>query len=233
MTLKSIGENLTHSYWSWDQDDLGVNALRHPIHGSLFYLIARANNMSIVESSLYTLGGSWRCSARRRSHPSTIWCIQQSGASPSVRRYGGQERILGMLKKGHKEKQQDSFTTSLTAGYRNFEGYNTKAVHTAFLTWGATYGDLFDATKCKPFDYFDVCGTLVLGDGQRYVSEARIDHQIVSKPIVYEPVKKVVTGLYNHFDFIFASPLENLKKHVQSRMATQRWGLSVRALPID
>ena len=217
INMEQIKQNLTHSYWCWDQDDLGVNALRHPIHGSLFYLIARANNMSIGESSLYTLGGSWMwemfCEAEKPSINDMVYTTV-GGITIGETLWRSGKSIIGMLKKDHQGRQSFPFTTSLTAGYRNFEGYNTKAVHTAFLTWEATYGDMFDVTKHGPFDNFDISGTLVLGDDQRYVSEARIDHQIVSKPVVDEPKKKVVMGLYNHFDFIFASPLETLKKHV-------------------
>lgn len=217
VTLKSIGENLTHSYWCWDQDDLGVNAFRHPVHGTIFYLIARANNMNIWESSLYTLGGSWMwemfCEAEKPSINDMVYTTV-GGITIGETLWRSGKSIIGMLKKDHQGRQSFPFTTSLTAGYRNFEGYNTKAVHTAFLTWEATYGDMFDASKRGMFDNFDISGTLVLGNGQRYVSEARIDHQIVSKPVVDELTKKVVMGLYNHFDFIFASPLETLKKHV-------------------
>lgn len=90
-----ISHNITHRYWAWDQDDLGVNAFRHPVHGSLFYLIARANGMSIGESSLYTLGGTWMweifCEAEKPSINDMVYT--SVGESPSVRRYGGREKV--------------------------------------------------------------------------------------------------------------------------------------------
>ena len=59
ITMEQIKHNITHRYWIWDHEGLGVNGFRHPVHGSLYYLTARANGMSMAASSLYTLGGSW------------------------------------------------------------------------------------------------------------------------------------------------------------------------------
>ena len=36
VTMKNIGHNITHRYWIWDHEGLGVNGFRHPVHGSLY-----------------------------------------------------------------------------------------------------------------------------------------------------------------------------------------------------
>ena len=48
ITMNTIKHNISHGYWIWDHEDLGMNAFRHPVHGALFYLIARANGMSFI-----------------------------------------------------------------------------------------------------------------------------------------------------------------------------------------
>jgi hypothetical protein len=52
VTMEHIKHNITHRYWVWDHEGLGMNGFRHPVHGSLYYLTARANWMSVGESSL-------------------------------------------------------------------------------------------------------------------------------------------------------------------------------------
>ena len=59
VTINTVQRNLTHKHWWWDEDYFRTNALEHPFHGSLFYLTARVGGMSVAESSLYTVGGSW------------------------------------------------------------------------------------------------------------------------------------------------------------------------------
>ena len=215
VTMGDIKHNITHRYWVWDNDDFEMNALRHPVHGSLFYLIARANGMNVAESSLYTLGGTW------------MWEIFGEAEEPSINdmvytTIGGitigetlwrsGKFIIDMVKKKHQGKPSVPFTTSLTLGYRGFDSYNNPSVRTAYATWDATYGDMFDETKRGPFDYFDISGTLVFGQSQRIVLQTRIDHQLWSRPITDEPQKKVVAGIYNHFDYFNVTPYDELPK---------------------
>ena len=210
-----ISHNITHRYWAWDQDDLGVNAFRHPVHGSLFYLIARANGMSIGESSLYTLGGTWMwemfCENEKPSINDMVY-TSVGGITIGETLWRSGEGIVNLLKKRQNRKDIGSFTTSLSVGFRSFKGHGTNALRDAYITWGATYGDLFDETKRGLFEYFDISGTLVTGQNNRLVSQTRIDNQLWSSLVVNEPQKKVVTGIYNHFDFIRVTPLERSEK---------------------
>ena len=215
ITMEQIKQNITHGYWVWDNDDVDMNTFRHPLHGSLFYLIARANGMSVAESSLYTLGGTW------------MWEIFGEAEEPSINdmvytTIGGitigetlwrsGKCLLDMVKKGHKKKPSAPFTTSLSAGFRSFKGNGTDRVSTAFVTWNAIYGNLFDILKRGPFDYFNVNGTIVSGQRNQFVSQIRIDNQLWSRPISDEPQKKVVAGLYNHLDYYYIIPLERTQQ---------------------
>ena len=213
ISMNTIEHNITHKYWAWDQDDLGVNAFRHPVHGSIFYLIARANGMSIAESSLYTLGGTWMweifCESEEPSINDMVY-TSIGGITIGETLWRSGKCLIDMVKKGRQKKPSAPFTTSLTLGFRGFDSHNNPSVRTAFATWDATYGDLFDETKRGPFDYFDISGTLVFGQSQRIVSQTRIDNQLWSIPITDDSRKKVVAGIYNHFDYFHVTPYYEL-----------------------
>ena len=215
VTMNTIKHNITHKYWYWDQDNLEMNTFRHPMHGAVFYLIARANGMNVAESSLYTLGGTWMWEIfGEAEEPSINDMVYTSvgGITIGETLWRSGKCIIDMVKKRRKGITSAPFTTSLSAGFRNFKGYGTEKVNMAYLTWDATYGDLFDEEKRGLFDNFDISGTVVVGQGQRFFSKVRIDNQLWSRPITDEPRKKVVAGLYNHFDYIFVSPLEESEK---------------------
>ncbi len=55
----SICENLKAGF-SWDKDTFWTNQLGHPLHGALHYSIARANNLSYLESTLYSFLASYQ-----------------------------------------------------------------------------------------------------------------------------------------------------------------------------
>jgi len=50
--------NNLKSGFSWDKDTYWTNLLGHPYHGGINYTVARANNLNVLESTLFTLFGS-------------------------------------------------------------------------------------------------------------------------------------------------------------------------------
>ena len=211
ISMNTIGHNITHKYWSWDHDSHEMNAFRHPIHGSLYYLIARANGMSVGESSLYTLGGTWMweifCEAEEPSINDMVYTTV-GGITIGEPLWRSAKCLLGLVKKKGRKKSYEPFTTSLSAGYRNFEMHGAKTIRDAYITWEATYGDLFDETKRGLFDYFDISGTIAPKQEKDMVSQMRVDHQLWSWPLANESTKKLVAGIYNHFDFINLMPIK-------------------------
>ena len=50
ITMEDIKHNITHKYWVWDQDDVGMNAFRHPAHGFIgSVVIISAAQCSVTE----------------------------------------------------------------------------------------------------------------------------------------------------------------------------------------
>ena len=214
VTLKSIKRNLSQSYWFWDYDGLEVNAFRHPVHGSIFYLIGRANGMNMLESSMYSLGGSWMWEmffeAERPSISDMVY-TSVGGATIGEVAWRTGKSWLGLISKRHRALAPTvPFSTSITIGYRYLKSKDHRAANTAMATLDVSYGDLFDGEHNGPFDYFEASGTLAIGQNQKLINKANIDHQIISRSIVDKPNQKVVWGLYNHFDYYYASLIEQL-----------------------
>ena len=67
----TIEANFQHGP-EWDSSKFGVNQIYHPYEGSMFYTAARSNNLSFLESSAYTFGGS------------LIWEFFMENYSPSI-----------------------------------------------------------------------------------------------------------------------------------------------------
>ena len=57
ISWESIKANFRNGF-EYDNDNFLTNFFMHPYHGSFYYSAARSLNMSFLESSLYTLGGS-------------------------------------------------------------------------------------------------------------------------------------------------------------------------------
>ena len=102
---------------------------------------------------------------------------------------------LGIVSKKHRILAPTvPFSTSLTIGYRHLKSRDHQGVNTAIATLDVSYGDLFDSEHTGPFDYFEASGTLVIGQSQKFINKANIDHQIVSRSITDKPNQKVVWG---------------------------------------
>ena len=182
--------------------------MRHPCHGAVYYLSARTSGMGIVTSGLYTLGGSWMweifCEAERPSINDLIYTtVGGITIGETVWRTG--ECILDRLKKRHRAGYTSPLTASLTMGYRHYRS-NSIPIRTSYITLDLTYGDLFDSMKRGPFDYFDAKVTAVIGQSARWFNELSIKQQFLSRTVADGIMKKVVVGLYNHFDYYCLTP---------------------------
>jgi hypothetical protein len=58
VSLTSWWDNLKSGF-EWDKDTIWTNHIGHPYHGVIHYSIARSNNLSIPESALFSLFGSF------------------------------------------------------------------------------------------------------------------------------------------------------------------------------
>jgi hypothetical protein len=215
ITMKDIRRNVTHGYWWWDCDGFRVNTIEHPIHGVIYYNIARLNGMSVVESSLYTLGGSWMweifCESEQPSINDMVYTTF-GGITLGEPIYRTGRRVFNdLFRRGKVPRDTTPFTLSLSAGYRAFWPNHHPTVRTGYLTLESSYGDMMD-DESGLFDYFQIRGTAVFGSNQFIVGAAKVTAQLYSQQLVDEPQRKVVWGIYNHFDYDAVAPYYDLPK---------------------
>ena len=216
VTINTVQRNLTHKHWWWDEDYFRTNTLEHPFHGSLFYLTARVGGMSVAESSLYTVGGSW------------MWEMVGESEMPSINDMvytiaGGIAlgeplyRVASyLISRTSSHVLRPPLTTHLSLGYRAFDAHQMPFVRTASLTWHSEYGDMMGDSHGL-FDYFDLNVTANIGNHQSPVSLAQVDAQLYSHILQDKPLRKVMFGIYNHFDYFCALPYYNGNEEERER----------------
>lgn len=59
ISFQNIGQNLSPSSWTWDDDAFETNQIGHPYHGSLFYNAFRSNGYSFWQSVPASFVGSY------------------------------------------------------------------------------------------------------------------------------------------------------------------------------
>ena len=67
------------------------------------------------------------------------------------------------------------------------------------------------------FDYFDLNVTANIGNHQSPVSLAQVDAQLYSHILQDKPLRKVMFGIYNHFDYFCALPYYNGNEEERER----------------
>lgn len=216
ITMNDIKRNVTHGYWWWDSDYIHTNTFEHPVHGAIYYNIARLNGMSIAESSLYTLGGSWMweifCESEQPSINDMVYTTF-GGISLGEPLYRTGMRVYNdLFRRRSVPRDTTPFELAVSAGYRSYSPHQQPKVNTGYLTLASTYGDMMDDANGL-FDYFRLKGTAVFGSHQLLPASAKVMAQLYSHPLVDEPLRKVVWGVYNHYDYNVVYPYTDLSEN--------------------
>jgi len=101
---------------------------------------------------------------------------------------------------------------SLSLGWRYLadDGALFRGVHAPYLNMTLTYGTSVDGERhTKPYDFFDVDGTFSLGGGQPLVNSLQILGRIWSMPILNKKDMAGEFGIYQHFNYYDAEPIED------------------------
>lgn len=219
--MSDIRRNITHRHWWWDSDYFHTNAIEHPFHGSLYYLISRFNGMDAGVSSLYALGGSWMwemfCESELPSINDMVYTVV-GGVAIGEALYRTTHRIWDMLPLSRRHRRDTTpFETSIVFGMRRFVSSNQPTVSTPYLTWSAAYGDLLNPSDNGFFGTYNLQLTAVFGHHQSIVSRAFVHSQLWSRQLTDTPLRKSVIGLYNHFDYHYVLPSYELPEGKRER----------------
>ena len=101
---------------------------------------------------------------------------------------------------------------SFTLGWRYLadDGALFRGVHAPYLTMTLMYGTPVDGDKhTTPYDFFDVESTMGIGGGQPFVNNLSIVGRLWSTPILDKKDMAGEFGLYQHFNYYDAKPIED------------------------
>lgn len=100
---------------------------------------------------------------------------------------------------------------SFSAGWRYLadDGALFRGVHAPYLNMTLTYGVSVDGDRhTQPYDFFDVDGTFSMGGGQPFVNSLQIVGRLWSMPILDEKDMAGEFGIYQHFNYYDAEPID-------------------------
>ncbi|MBQ7509592.1 MAG: DUF3943 domain-containing protein [Prevotella sp.] len=101
---------------------------------------------------------------------------------------------------------------SFSAGWRYLadDGALFRGVHAPYLNMTLTYGTPVDGDRhTTPYDFFDVDGTFGIGGGQPFVNSLQIVGRLWSTPILDKKDMAGEFGIYQHFNYYDAEPIED------------------------
>ena len=101
---------------------------------------------------------------------------------------------------------------SFSLGWRYLadDGALFRGVHAPYVNMTLTYGTSVDGDKhTTPYDFFDVQGNLAFGGGQPAVNTLNIVGRLWSTPILDKKDMAGEFGIYQHFNYYDAKPIED------------------------
>ena len=101
---------------------------------------------------------------------------------------------------------------SFSLGWRYLadDGALFRGVHAPYLNMTLTYGTSVDGDKhTTPYDFFDVQGNFAFGGGQPLVNTLNIVGRLWSTPILDKKDMAGEFGIYQHFNYYDAKPIED------------------------
>ena len=101
---------------------------------------------------------------------------------------------------------------SFSLGWRYLadDGALFRGVHAPYVNMTLTYGTSVDGDRhTQPYDFFDVDGTFGIGGGQPFVNSLQIVGRLWSTPILDHKDMAGEFGIYQHFNYYDAEPIEN------------------------
>ncbi len=107
-----------------------------------------------------------------------------------------------------------NFAIRVSTGYRMlmYNGQKKQIHQGAAVQIDAEYGDRFEVTSTKPYDYFTIKAQLQVLKTQPLLSQIEIKGRLLAREIFDNYSSKGSLGLYQHFDFYDSDTVAKLKK---------------------
>ena len=108
--------------------------------------------------------------------------------------------------------QEIPIDISFSLGWRYLadDGALFRGIHAPYLNMTLTYGTSVDGERhTTPYDFFDMDGTIGMGGGQPLVNSLQIVGRLWSTPILDKKDMAGEFGIYQHFNYYDAKPIED------------------------
>jgi hypothetical protein len=101
---------------------------------------------------------------------------------------------------------------SISVGWRYLadDGALFRGIHAPYVNLTLTYGTSVDGERHKtPYDFFDIESNMAFGGGQPFVNTLNIVGRLWSTPILDEKDMAGEFGIYQHYNYYDAKPIED------------------------
>lgn len=153
ISFQSVGQNLSPSSWTWDDDPFGTNQFGHPYHGNLYFSAFRANGYSFWQAAPATVAGSyiWETVAEKQ-YPSSNDFVNTSfgGIILGEMTYRLSNQIINNRTRGFKRQ----FSEVLALMVNPMNGF-TRIIDGK---WGRVHGNLRERDSTHVKAEFDIGG---------------------------------------------------------------------------
>ena len=108
--------------------------------------------------------------------------------------------------------QETPLDVSFSVGWRYLadDGALFRGLHAPYINATLTYGTSVDGDKhTTPYDFFDIEGNIAFGGGQPMVNTLNIVGRLWSTPILDKKDMAGEFGIYQHFNYYDAKPIED------------------------
>ena len=208
----------------WDSDRLATNHLGHPFNGGLYFLASRMSGFNFWQSLPFSTAGSliWELFAEKEPPGfNDLLATSLTGAAFGEVMHRGLDYVLH-----RNSRSRFPLTLNLTLGDRFMaDGADiTHGGHYPTLSLDLEYGDAFDASEDRPFDYFFGSTTMHLGSSntQPLFGAMSITGRLWGKELETGENASALFGIWQQYDFYHnryaredeANPLFNFSETV-------------------
>ena len=190
----------------WDSDRLATNHLGHPFNGGMYHVTSRLSGLNFWQALPYSTGGSllWELFAEKEPPGlNDLIATPLAGAALGEVFYRSLTRFLPG-NTASRDRFPLSLSVTLGDRYMSDGADITAGGHYPVLRLAMEYGEPFDCTENRPFDYFYGHTTLHIGssDTQPLFNDVSITGRIWGHELqTGSDATEAVFGIWQQYDF--------------------------------
>lgn len=149
-------------------------------------------------------------------------------AATAVNPMGGFNRIVSgeawtIRRRGYKYHDYNrlpvSFALSVGNRYLADDGAMFRGEHQPYITFGIEYGDAFNTTENRPYDYFTASATFGFTGNQPFVNGFHLTGRLWGAPIQESRHMDTEFGVFQHFNYYDSKPVKDGSRQTPYRIS--------------